>query len=646
MKSKIGVYICYCGSNISDYVDVEKVKEKVKDEQGVFISKTMMFACADSAQKEIVDDIINNNLDSIVVASCSPKLHVPTFREVAKRAGLNPYNYVQVNIREQTSWAHSDNPKEATEKAINLIKAGIARVRESISLETIKIPAKKSVLVIGAGISGMRAAIEMADLGANVFLIDKEHFIGGRLSQWGVLFTVKETGKELITRVYEEVIKRKNIKLFTGAEIISKTGNTGNFKVEIKINPRYISSKCTEENFQKVTEICPIEIDDEFNFGITKRKAIFKNFESEFPRIPVIDMENCNRCGECAKICDNIDLDEKPEILNLNVGAIIVCTGFDPYEPKQGEFAYKEIDNVITLQQFKRIIDLNNNKELVYKNKNINNVVYIYCVGSRQLGELEGENKYCSRYCCTSAIHTSILIKEKYENINNFHFTRGIRTYGKQELLYDDATQKGDIFFQSFEDSPPVVEKIDNKTIVKIFDVYTDMEELEVEADLVVLITGMVPRKDNKVVEVLKTPIGRDKFLNEIHLKLRPVETVIDGVFIAGASQGPKNIIETTQSSLAAASKACSLICEGEIELEPTIAKIDKDACKWCDKCLAVCPYNAISKTEYNGKQIAVINNSICKGCGMCTPVCPVDAIDIIGYTNDEIENMISILAQ
>ncbi len=642
MKNRIGVYVCMCGSNISDYVDVEKVKDAATKVEGVLLAKTTMFACADSTQQEIANDIKEQNLDAIVVASCSPKLHLFTFRNVAIRAGLNPYNYVQVNIREQGSWAHSDNPPMATEKAIKLVQGGIERVKHSKELTTVKIPSENAVAIVGAGIAGMRSALELAEMGTTVHLIEREHFVGGRTSQWNVLFTTNETGQEVISRLYNQIISHPNITLYTGTNIISKKGSVGNFDLTLKTKPRYIKPDCEldRDKFQKAIDLCPIEVDDSFNFNITKRKAIYKNYDSEFPEIPAIDYEACNKCGECAKLCDEIDLDQQPVEKSINVGAILLSTGFNPYEPETGEFGYKEVDNVITLQQFKRLIELSDD-QLIYNNKEIKNIAYIYCVGSRQV---DGPNKYCSRYCCTSAIHTAILVKEKYKGIQNFHFNRGIRTYGKQEKLYHQASEMGDIFLQSFEDAPSQVTKVGNETIVKIKDILTGNEELEVSADLVVLVTGMTPRENADIVNILKVPIGRDKFFNEIHPKLRPVETVIDGVLISGACQAPLNITEAVKSSLSAASKVNSLVSMGEIELEPTMAVVHNDRCSWCDKCSAACPYDAISVTQYNGKDVAEVSKSLCKGCGMCLPVCPENAIDLIGYTDIEMESMIEAL--
>jgi len=642
MKTNIGVYICHCGSNISDYVDVEKVNKAVAGIEGVALSKTTMFACADSVQQEMVEDIRSQKLDAMVVASCSPKLHLYTFRNVAIRAGLNPYNYVQVNLREQCSWAHSNKPTQATEKAIQLIKSGIARVKHSEALESLSIPAENIVVVVGAGIAGMRAAIELADMGSYVYLLEREYFVGGRSAQWNELFSTNETGREVVTKLYNKIIQYDRIKLFTGAEIITSKGSVGNFDIRVKIKARHIKPDCKLdwEKFKKAVAVCPVEFDDPFNFGLTKQKAIYKNYPSEYPEIPAIDTEHCTRCGECTAICEDIDLEQKDEIINIKAGAYLLATGFDPYEPKTGEFGYHEISNVVTLQQLKRLYEINE-KELIYNGKTIKNIAYIYCVGSR---ESDGENKYCSRYCCTSAIHTAILLKEKYHNITNIHFNRGIRTYGKQEMLYRKASAEGDIFLQSFEDEPPLVEKLNGKAVVKINDFLTMGREMEFEADLVVLVTGMVPRKEDTIGKILKVPIGRDKFYNEIHPKLRPVETVIDGIHIAGACQGPKNITESVNSALSAAAKADSLVSKGEIELEPTMAKVDPEICVWCDACRQACPYEAIVKLDRNGKKMADVNRANCKGCGMCLPVCPENAIQLIGYTDMEMESMIEAL--
>jgi heterodisulfide reductase subunit A2 len=647
MSNRIGVYVCYCGENIGKYVDVEKVKDEIANEEGVALAKTTMFACADSSQKEMINDIKENNLDGLVVASCSPKLHLYTFRNVALRAGLNPYNYTQANIREQTSWAHSNTPKEATEKAISVVKAAIARTRFSDSLTPPTVPAENVALVIGAGIAGMRTAIELADTGTDVYLIEKNHFVGGRTSQWGQVFRTNQKGSELVKSLYEEISKRTNINLFTGTEMVSKSGSVGNFEIKLRIKPRYFKPQAMvqdkeefKERIRKAIEICPEQTYDEFNFRLTKRKAIYINHEGEFPELPAIDDKVCTFCNKCIDICKGIDLNQKEEFVTIKAGAIILSVGFDPYTPKEGEFGYKSIDNVITLPEFRRLMEINKNGQLYYKDKKINNISYIYCVGARQL---DGDNKYCSRYCCATTVHTSILAKSKFKNINNFHFHRGMRAYGKLEPLYQEASTNGDLFFQSKDDELPTIEVKDGKTIIKIKDMLTLNQELEIESDLVVLVTAMVPRKNGPLTDLLKVPVGKDKFFKEIHPKLKPVETIIDGVFLAGTCNFPRNIMETINSSLAASVKASALISKGHIELEPILAKINEKLCTGSGECIEVCPYNAIQKI--GEETVPTINKAICKGCGMCLPVCPNNAIELIGYTDKQIESLIDDLA-
>ncbi len=562
-KERIGVYICHCGGNISDYVDVSKIKDIVKTEKGVIVSKNVMFACADSNQKEMIRDIQDEKLDGIVVASCSPKLHLHTFRNVAQRAGINQYNYTQVNIREQCSWAHSDTPMEASIKAAGLIRAGINKVVNSEALENIEVSSTRAVVIIGAGISGMRAAIDLAKMGNQVYLIEKKSNLGGHVAKWGELYITQQTGKNIIASLTKEIKKSPNITVFTLANVEKVSGSIGNFIVEVKTGN---------------------------------------------------------------------------EILNLKSGAILVTTGFDSYIPKEGEFGYKNYPSVITLPEFRELIE-NSKETLVYNNHKVNSIAYIYCVGMRQT---KGENKYCSRVCCTTAIHNSLLIHEKFKNINTYHLYRDIRTYGKQEILYERSSKNGDIYLKYEEKTPPVVEETNGKLLVKIKDELTKRKDLELETDLVVLVTGMVPRSDSSQISgKLKIPVGNDKFFNEIHPKLRPVETVINGVFIGGSCQGPKNISESVQSSLSAAVKINALTKNPTILLEPIIARINFEACVWCGKCAEVCEYDAIHPLEMRDKVVASVNEAVCKGCGICTPICPIDAIDIAQYSNAEVEGMI-----
>jgi heterodisulfide reductase subunit A len=328
----------------------------------------------------------------------------------------------------------------------------------------------------------------------------------------------------------------------------------------------------------------------------------------------------------------------KEEFMTFAAGAILVTTGFEPFQPKEGEFGYQSGSRAMTLKEFEKIVDSSDGK-ILYQGKPVNTIAYIYCVGMRQS---KGENKYCSRICCTSAIHSALVVHEKFPAIKTFHLYRDIRTYGKNEVLYERSSKSGDIYILYQESGPPVVELSEKNVKIKVKDQLTQQRELELETDLVVLVTGMVPRNDSRSVsEKLKIPIGSDGFFNEIHPKLRPVETVINGIFLGGCCQGPKNIPESIQSSLAAAAKINAIICKETIQLEPIIARIDPETCTWCGKCKEVCEYDAIFKIEANGKVMASVNEPVCKGCGICAPVCPADAIDIAQFTNAEIEGMI-----
>ncbi len=639
MKERIGVYICHCGGNISDYVDVEELSKLLKDENGVVISKDVMFACADSNQKDMVKDIQDYNLDAIVVASCSPKLHLHTFKGVANRAGLNPSNYVQVNVREQCSWPHSDQPREATVKAMGLIKAGIRRVEQSESLENIDITVKKSALVVGAGVAGMKAAIDLARLGIEVYLLEKEYFVGGHITHNDKLFMSGQSGKEIVAKLYEQLKSFSNITLFTGAVIEKVSGSLGNFTIDISIRPRYFKVKKDTAPLLQAMQECDVWVPDTFNYGISKRKAIYKNYSEALPDIPVVDAEALKEHPEFVqKHAACIDLNQQPESISLTAGAVLVTTGFDHYKPKENEFGYGVIPQAVTLPEFNSMMELAPNK-LIYNNKQITKVAFIYCVGMRQK---KGENKYCSRTCCTSTINTSLRLKEKYKDITAFHLFRDIRTYGKQEILYEKSSKQGDIYIRYDEKEPPVVEANGQSALLKVKDYLTSKTELEIDADLVVLVTGMVSREDSShIAEKFKIPIGSDKFFNEIHPKLKPVETVIKGVYIGGSCQGPKSVTESVQSSLSGTAKINALLKSGTISLDPIVARVNAEACVWCGKCAEVCEYTAIKEVEQGGKHMAFVNKAICTGCGICAPVCPVNAIEIAQYTDAEIEGMI-----
>ncbi len=571
---RIGAFLCHCGGNISDYVDEEKVRAAVEKESGVAVAKTFLFACSEASQEEMIRTIREEKLDGIVIASCSPKLHLDTFRAMARRSGINRYMYTQVNVREQCSWAHRHEREEATEKAIRLVRAGVAHSRLGVPLTDLRIETTPAALVVGAGVAGMRAALALSDMGIAVYLVEQAARVGGRVPAWGKMFPNDREGAEIVDTLLQAIRRRENITLFTGAEVVEKRGSVGDFSVKVR------AADGTEE-------------------------------------------------------------------IALRVGAIVVATGFDPYLPAAGEFGYGA-PGVVTLPEFRELLPAAEGK-LRYRDREVRNIVYIYCVGSRQAAAKENPrpNLYCSRYCCTAAVHTALLAAGVDAGVNQYHLYRDMRTYGKNEILFEEAGRKGSVFLRYPDDAPPVVERPGGELLVRVRDVLLGGEEIGIPADLVVLVTGMAPRENANLVNVLKLPVGAGGFFNEIHPKLRPVETMIDGVFISGAAQGPKTLAESVASSLAAVSKGAALLLKGYVDLSPLVAKVDTEACAWCGECGNACPYDgAVERVRQGGKEVAYVHPALCKGCGGCVPVCPAEAVGLEGYTNDQVKAMIDALVR
>ncbi|HEY5520265.1 MAG TPA: CoB--CoM heterodisulfide reductase iron-sulfur subunit A family protein [Candidatus Limnocylindrales bacterium] len=571
---RIGVYVCHCGGNISDYVDIDRVIATAESEPGVVVARQTMFACSDASQQEMERDIEEQHLDGLVVASCSPKLHVTTFRAVAKRAGLNQFEYSQVNVREQASWIHTDDAEGTTNKAIGLVRAGIARTRLSEPLEPIVVQTTQKSLVIGGGVAGMRAAIGLADIGIGVFLIEREAKLGGHVAGLGRMYPHERDGRQLAAEMIDQIARRPQITVFTGAEVLSKAGSFGNYQVGLRVGG------------------------------------------------------------------------PSSETLTVEVGSIIVATGFDSYEPQAGEFGYG-IDGVVTLPEFKKLID-SSDGSLAYNGRPVHEVAYVYCVGSREAPDKEGCHAYCSRYCCAATVAASVELSKRDPSVHQYHLYRDMRTYGSYETMYTESRKLGSVYLKFEPEDPPEVAKgADGRLQVVVRDVLTQGERVAIPADLVVLVTGMVARDNSDLVSTLKLPLGRDGFFNEIHPKLRPVETTVDGVYIAGACQGPRNSAESVSSGLATVTQSAVILKKGFAELDPLVAIVHADACTGCGDCLATCPYAAIEMSEgADGRKLAVISETSCKGCGGCVPLCPENAIDLLGYTDAQITSMIDTLLE
>ncbi|MEX0568137.1 MAG: CoB--CoM heterodisulfide reductase iron-sulfur subunit A family protein [Candidatus Njordarchaeota archaeon] len=638
---RIGVYVCHCGGNISDYVDVESIVKSLEKYPGVVIAKDFMFMCSDTGQKMIIDDIKEYDLDGVVVAACSPKLHEVTFRNAVSRGGLNPYLFYHVNIREHCSWAHSHDIKKATNKALSHIISGIEYVKLASELKKVSVKAEKSVMIIGGGITGLKAAAELLELGFNVIIVEKSPFLGGHVIRWKHTAPDGSEGKEIVSKLIEKIKNRAVI--LTNSEVLKVDGYVGNFDVIVRMKPRYVLSD--HPRMHEAIKACPVEVPNEMDFGLTKRKAIYYPLEGSHPKIPAIDDGICTKCGKCVDIVgEAIDLEQKPKEISFRVGAIIVATGFKPYEPKKGEFGYGIYPEIITLPQLERLIALNSGSEtLKFNGKKIEKICFIYCVGSRQQQTEEGKaNQYCSRYCCTVTNYTTTQLKSDYPNLKIYHLYRDIRTYGYNETFYLESQRSGTIYIKFPDDEPPTVEKENGKIIIKVKDYLSQGKERIIEADLVVLVVGMEPNDAEKMKEILKISTGTDGFLREAHPKLRPVDTLRSGVFIAGTIQAPRLISETLASASAAAAKVAALLIKGRIELEPTVAQVIPQLCDLSKKCMEVCNVGAITIKEYEGiGEKAWVNEALCLGCGACTAVCPNEAIQLKTLSTKQIKNMI-----
>ncbi len=558
-EPRLAVYVCQCGGNIGDYIDTQHVIDVVRDLPGVRVARDAMFTCSDSNQQEMIDDIARESLDGFVVACCSPKLHTFTFRGVAERAGVNPYRVTQVNLREQCSWTHTDDPAGATRKAIRLVTAGVARACHGTALEPVQVSTTPCVAVIGGGVAGMRAAIGLADVGLDVCLVELEAELGGWTGRFGELFPRGVSGRALVRRMRQEIASRPGIEVLTGARVVGKSGTYGNYRVTIAIGD-----------------------------ATTER----------------------------------------------TVGQIVVATGFDAYEPVAGEFGYGS-PGVVTLPEFRRLLD-ETDGPIVHDGRTVRSIAYIYCVGSRTDG-----HAYCSRYCCSAAAQASLLVADRDPDLQQYHLYRDLRTYGRNEVLFGESRRRGSYYLRFADDDPPQVSVDGEGVSITVHDLLTAGAELTVAADLLVLVTGMVPRPEDDLIAALKLPVGRDGFLNEIHPKLRPVETVVDGVLIAGACQAPKTVAESVASGMAAAAQAAAVLKRGVASLDPQVAIVHDAACDGCGECVAACPFGAIALAGSDGHAVATISASGCKGCGACTPVCPIGAIDLQGYTDEQVRAMI-----
>jgi heterodisulfide reductase subunit A len=643
---RIGLFVCHCGINIAGVVDVERVAEAMKAYPGVSFSTNYIYMCSDPGQQMVIDTIKEKKLDSIIIAACSPTLHEKTFQEAARLAGLNPYQIEIANIREQDSWVHEDKEK-ATRKAIRIVKGHVEKALRNESLQPIKVDVTKRALVIGGGISGIQAALDIAEHGYEVLLVEKGPSIGGKMIQLSETFPTLDCSQCIMTPKMVEASRHKQIKLLTYHEVESVSGFVGNFKVRIKRKPRYVDETlcnlCGE-----CEKVCPQVVPDEFNMGLSFRKAIYMPFPQAVPGTYTLDEANCLglspvRCGKCKDVCEKkaIDYDTKDTIIEESVGAIVIATGYDLYTMQAlGEYGGEKYEDVINGLEFERILSASGPTGGVIRRpsdgKVPKSIVFVQCSGSR---DTEKHLPYCSKICCMYTAKHAMLYKHRVPDGQATVFYIDVRTGGKSfDEFYQRAVEEDKVLYIRGKVSK--IFKEGDKLIVWGADTLTG-KKVEVEADMVVLAMAMVKADGvQDLLRRLKIATDIHGFLAEAHPKLRPVESLNAGFFLAGCAQGPKDIPETVTQASAAAAKVGDLFSQSELVHEPITVPVDEEKCSGCGICISMCPYDARSLDKERG--VATVNEVLCEGCGACAAACPSGAAQQRNQTDEQIFAMVS----
>jgi len=644
-QARVGVYVCHCGSNIAGVVDVVDVAKWAANLPNVVVSREYKFMCSSLGQELIEKDIKELGLNRVVVASCSPQLHEPTFRNACNRAGLNPYLFEMANIREQVAWVTTDK-LEATKKAKALTAAAVSRVAHQEPLEALLVPIDSNVLVVGGGIAGIQAALEIADSGSHVYLVEREPSIGGHMAQFDKTFPTLDCSACILTPKMVNVGHHKNITLLTWSEVEAVDGYVGNFTVTIRKRARYVDeATCT--GCGVCQEKCPKKvIDDVFEAGLGYRKAIYTPFPQAVPNYPVIDRENCTyfikgTCKACEKFCPpgSIRFDQKDEILSVKVGNIILATGYDLFDARQvSNYGYGRLPNVFTSLEFERLTNAagpTSGKVVLRDGKTQPKAVgIIHCVGSRD----KNFNNYCSVICCMQGLKFAHLVHEK-TGADVYNFYIDMRTaYKAYDEFYQRVLEEGTLFVRG-----KVAEVTDaaryesekGRLIIQVEDTLAGKQR-RIAVDMVILSAGLQARADSKeVAQKFGISCSADQWFIEKHPKLDPVATMTDGVFIAGACQGPKDIPASVAQGAAAAARVMSIISQKEIEIEAATAIVDEKDCVGCQQCIQVCPYQAISYIADIKK--ARVNEALCKGCGTCVGACLPKCIGLKHFTDTQL---------
>ena len=652
---RIGVFVCWCGSNIAATVDVEAVSEALGHEPGVVFSTNYQYMCSQTGQDMIKEKIYEYGLTGVVVCSCSPRMHEATFRKTCEKAGLNPYMVEIANIREQCSWIHKDKA-EATEKAIILGRAAIAKVHLNAPLTAGTSPVTKRALVIGGGIAGIQTALDIADAGFEVDIVEKKPTIGGKMTQIDKTFPTLDCAACILTPKMVDCAQNEKISIYSYSEVEAVKGFVGNFHVTIRKKARYVKEDvCTGCGL--CTEKCPQKkVPNEFNLGMDNRRAIYIPFAQAVPKVATIDAGYCTmlktgKCGVCSKVCTAgaIDYTQKDELIEREYGAIVVATGYNPIKLDQfDEFAYSQSPDVVSSLEFERLMNAAGptSGTLLRPSDHTHprTIVFVQCVGSRCDDAQKGK-PYCSKICCMYTAKHAMLCREKYPDTDVYVFYIDVRTPGKGfDEFYRRAVEEYGVHYIKGMVGKVVPEG--GKLKVQASDLL-DNRQLHIDADMVVLAAAIEPDESARpLATMLTASMDTNDFFTEAHPKLRPVESPTAGVFLSGACQGPKDSPETVAQAGAAASKVIGLLSKDQLTCNPCVAQPDELMCNGCSSCEKVCPYGAITYVdkEFRGpnrttllRRVAQVNPAVCQGCGACTVACPSGAMDLKGFSNKQI---------
>jgi heterodisulfide reductase subunit A len=631
---RIGIFVCECGGNIGDVVDVKAVVEAVKSWDGVAVAKYHKYLCSKPAQEMILDAVKKESLDRVVVASCTPRMHLATFQSVLERAGLNPFMLEFVNIREQDSWILGPHSSpEATKKAISLIKGGYERSRELEPLQLISEKGSREILIIGGGIAGITSALELGYLGYKVHLVERKPSIGGNMAKLTKVFPTLDCAQCILTPRMAEVGRNTNVNLYTYAEVQEVSGRPGNYDVKVRMKPRGVDvQKC--RSCGVCAKVCPVSVPDEFNEGWVQRKAAYIEFPQAVPSAYTIDFKACTKCLKCEKLCPAkaISLEDQGSTIDLHVGGIIIATGYQLYDAKKLEtYGYGTYKDVITMMDLERFVSATGPTGGYIKRadgSDVKRMAIVLCAGSRDKNYIP----YCSRICCMYALKQAFVLKKMLGIDVSIYYT-DIRATGKgYEDLYWRDEEAGVAFIRG-----KVAEVYrDNKTgkLVAVAEDTITGEMTEEQFDMIGLATPMVPPEGLKeLVDKMKVSIGEDGFITEKHPKLDPVDSLVTGIYACGCALSPKDVRDTVSDGLGASAKAALFLKSDYVTTSPEKAYVITDLCNGCKACVPVCPTNAISIHENKAK----IDPFLCTGCGACIPVCPQEAIDFKNSTSKQI---------